>query len=352
LPEIVQRSPFSFDFNDPISLIAAFPLYLIKQKNLAMKKSILTLAALGVACMIQAQTPAQPPNAGMETWGSALNEPKEPTGWVSENALASPVLTFPNPNPNPTSVTQDNTAPAPFAGLYSAKITTVVVTTNPGYPTIPDTVGYLILGSVKTSPPYLIPGAPYTSKPLTFTFESMYTPVGGDAAGVSVQLSKWDATTTPPSRIVIATAVSVIAPSSVFTLNSLNLTYLNQTAVPDTLQLSFSSSATRSGARPGSELVLDGLAFTGINGIQEYKNAVSFNAYPNPASSEINLVTSSKEVSLVNVYDITGRELEALKITSDHTVLNTASYTTGIYFYSATNSKGEILARGKFNVVK
>jgi hypothetical protein len=319
---------------------------------MSMKKSILTLAAIGVAYILQAQTPAQPPNAGMEQWGSALNEPKEPTSWVSENALASPLLTFPNPNPNPTSVTQDNTAPAPFAGVYSAKITTVVVTSNPGYPTIPDTVGYLILGSVKTSAPFLIPGAPYTSKPLTFSFESMYSPVGGDASGVSVQLSKWDPTTTPASRIIIATAVSVIAPSSTFTLNNLNLTYLNQTAVPDTLQLSFSSSATRSGARPGSALVLDGLAFTGINGIQEYKNSVSFSAYPNPANSEINLVTSSKEVSLVNVYDITGRQIEALKITSDRTLLNTSSYTTGIYFYSASNNKGEIMARGKFNVVK
>jgi hypothetical protein len=50
--------------------------------------------------------------------------------------------------------------------------------------------------------------------------------------------------------------------------------------------------------------------------------------------------------------DITGKQIELVKITADRTQLNTAEYVSGIYIYAASNNKGEIVARGKFNVVK
>jgi hypothetical protein len=316
-----------------------------------MKKTILTFIALGAVYLVQAQTPTQPPTAGMETWASdpTFREPKDPVGWVSTNALASPLLTFPNPNPNPTSVTQDSVTP--FSGKYSAKITSVKMTTNPAYPSVPDTVGNLLLGSIKASAPFLISGIPYTDKPVSFSFQYKYAPVGPDAAGVFVQLSKWS-TVAPAGRIIIASGVAPLPATSTYSPISFSLNYLNTTTFPDTLQIAYSSSYVRANARPGSVLEVDGLAFTGISGIQEYKNTVRFSAYPNPANAEINLLTDSKEVSLVSICDITGRQIDAIKVISDHTVLNTGSYTNGIYIYSAMNAKGEIIARGKFNVIK
>jgi hypothetical protein len=316
-----------------------------------MKKLILSVSILAAAYTVNAQT--QPPNAGMDTWSSgSLQEPQEPTGWVSANVLASPLLTFPNPNPNPTSVTADNSAPAPFAGAFSAKIVTVVLTSNPAFPTVADTLGTLMLGSVKTSTPYLLPGVSYTDKPLTFSFQSAYTAVGPDAATVFVQLSKWNTASTPASRTIITQDAAVIAPSSTFMNNSFNLTYLNGTVIPDTLQIIFSASATRANSRAGSTLLIDALAFTGINGIHEYTNSVKFSTYPNPSSAVLNLVTDSKHVDKLSILDITGREIEAVKITADHTMLNTSSYTAGVYIYTAMNSQGEIVARGKFNVIR
>jgi hypothetical protein len=313
-----------------------------------MKKLILSITVLATAYIVNAQT--QPPNAGMETWGATVNEPVEPTSWVSANVLASPLVTFPNPNPNPTSVTQATTAPAPFAGTYSAKITSVVLTTNPAYPSVPDTAGSLLLGSVKTSAPFLISGTPYTDRPITFTFQSAYTAVGPDAASVFVQLSKWN--TASATRTIITQDAAVIAPGAAFSLNTINLTYLNSTTIPDTLQIVFSASATRANARPGSVLLIDGLAFTGINGIKEYQNLVKFSTYPNPANSILNLVTDARRVEKLSIMDITGREIEALKITSDRTVLSTSAYNAGMYIYTALNSQGEIVARGKFNVIR
>ncbi len=316
-----------------------------------MKKLILSMTVFAAVYTINAQT--QPPNAGMENWSSSpLNEPKDPTGWVSENVLASALLTFPATNTNPTSVTQDNVAPAPFAGSFSAKIVTVVTTTNPGYPSIPDTSGSLFLGSVSTTSPYVFPGLAYTDKPMTFSFQSAYVPSGADVASVSVRLTKWNTATTPASRTTISQDLVVIPASATFMPNSFNLTYLNTTTFPDTLQIMFNACGTRNMAKPGSTLIIDQLAFTGISGIQEYKNNVRFSTYPNPANSILNLVTDSKQVENLSVYDITGRVIETMKITSDRTVLNTSSYTAGIYFYSAVNNQGEIVARGKFNVIR
>jgi hypothetical protein len=309
-----------------------------------MKKLLLPLAVLAAAFSINAQT--QPANGGMETWGATYSEPQEPTNWVSANILASPLLTAPNPNNNPTSVTQYTPA---FAGSFSAQIKTVVLTYNPAYPSLPDTMGALILGAVTTSTPYLLAGHPYTDRPNTFMFESMYTPVSDDSAWVYVQLSKWSGS----SRTIIAQNIANIPVSGSFSAQSFVLSYLDMTTVPDTLQISFySSKARRHGMRPGSILVVDGIGFSGFMGINEYKNDVKFNTYPNPAGAVLNISTDSRKVDVLNIYDITGKAVDAFAVTADRTQLNTGSYAPGMYFYCAANKAGEIVARGKFNVTR
>ncbi len=309
-----------------------------------MKKILLSLTALCAVILVNAQT--QPPNAGFETWGSSLGEPQEPTGWVSENVLASPLLTTPNPNPNPTSVTQYTPAQT---GSFSCQVVTKVITYNPAYPALADTMGALILGKVSTSSPYLLAGIAYTDRPNTFSFESMYTPVGSDSAWAYVALTKW----TGSSRSIIASNYSDIPPSATWMPRSFTLNYLSTTVVPDTLQITFySSSLKRHSMMPGSTLVLDALAFSGYMGVNEYQNIVKFNTYPNPAGSVLNINTDAKKVEMLNVYDITGKVVQTLNITADHTVVNTESFNAGMYFYCATNKAGETLARGKFNVAR
>jgi len=308
-----------------------------------MKKLILSITALCAVYLSNAQSPAPVPNGGMETWGqnATLNEPQEPTGWVSANVFCSALL---GGTANPVSVTQLTPA---FTGSFSAQIKTVHLTTNPAYPSLSDTLGVLVLGAIKPATPYLVSGAPYTSKPLTFSFESMYTPMGTDSAYFTISLTKWTGT----SRTIVTSNAAQILPSATWTSNTVTLNYLNTTTIPDTLIINFTASSYKRGnARPGSVLDLDALAFSGINGIAEYSNNVSFNAYPNPANSILNLVTDARQIESVNVYDITGKSVDAIKITADHTQLNTSAYASGLYFYSAVSKSGEAVARGKFTV--
>ncbi|HXC03615.1 MAG TPA: T9SS type A sorting domain-containing protein [Bacteroidia bacterium] len=312
-----------------------------------MKKLILSMLALGSAAYVNAQTPAAVPNGDMENWSSnpTLNEPQEPTGWVSENVFCSPLL---HPT-DPVSVTKYTTAP--FLHTASCQIQTVVVPTsgNPAYPTLADTVGTLVLGSVTATAPYLLPGAPYTDKPQTFSYETQYTPASGtDSAYVVVQLTK----RVSGVRTIVAMNAMNIPPSSVWTANSFSLSYINPALTPDSLTIVFTSSYNRKKAAPGSVLLIDALAFTGINGIQEYQNLVHFSTYPNPANSELNLNTEAGKVNLVNITDISGRVIETIHITSDHTVLNTGTYGAGLYLYTALSKEGTVQARGKFNVSK
>ncbi|HXC05329.1 MAG TPA: T9SS type A sorting domain-containing protein [Bacteroidia bacterium] len=313
-----------------------------------MKKGVLSILILGIAVLAKAQSPAaQPPNAGMEVWGSnpTLNEPQEPTGWVSENVFCS---AFIGPT-NPVSVTQY--APA-FAGSHAAQIKTVVIpppsSNNPAYPTIPDTVGELVLGTVQISSPYLLAGAAYTDKPMTFTFQSKYTAVGLDSAYVVIRLSQYSGGV----RNIIALNAVNIPPSAAYTAQSFNLTYFNSGIFPDSLAIAFYSSYHRKDARANSVLVIDSLHFSGTVGIEEYQNLVHFNTYPNPAHSVLNITTDAKLVDHVSVCDLSGRLVENVRISSDYTVLNTSNYPAGMYMYNAINKEGVIQARGKFSVTK
>jgi hypothetical protein len=310
-----------------------------------MKKLLLAIYTMGSAALTYAQSPAQIPNSGMENWSSnsTLNEPVEPTGWFSENIFCSPAL---HPT-DPVSVTKYTPA---FAGNFSAQIKTVVIPSsgNLNYPTIPDTLGELVLGTVQFSSPYLFPGAAYTSKPMTLSFESMYTPVGSDSAYAVIQLSKWTT-----SRQIISFNTYRIPPSGVFTPNTFNLTYLISTLFPDTINIAFTSSANnRHNARGGSILVIDGLNLTGTVGIEEYQNNVHFSTYPNPANTELNITTDASLVDHMNICDLSGRVIASMHVSADHTVINTSTYPAGMYVFNAISKEGVIQARGKFSVTR
>jgi hypothetical protein len=305
-----------------------------------MKKLLFTLFALGTVAYANAQ--AQPPNPGMEAWSSVFTEPQDPTNWISANVF------YVYSSTNPTSVFQ---APTPnnYQGTYSAKITTVKLASNPAPGNIPDTIGYLLNGTVGFSSPYLKPGSPYVSRPQTLTFAAKYTPaVAGDSAYVDVALTKWNGS----SRTTIASNHQGIITSATYIVQNVSINYQSATLFPDTMIITFNSSGGLHNHHLGSALWVDALAFSGTNGIEEYTNAVGFSTFPNPAVSEMTILTEAKKVSFVNVYDMTGRQIEVIKVTGDHTTVNTESYNKGMYIYQAMNSEGAIMARGKFNVVR
>jgi hypothetical protein len=86
----------------------------------------------------------------------------------------------------------------------------------------------------------------------------------------------------------------------------------------------------------------------GINELSYNSNVIT---YPNPCSSQITFqVTSNTQAQLINVYDITGRLVNNIEMKNNMSVLNTSTYSSGMYLYTIHDKNGNIVNRGKFMV--
>jgi hypothetical protein len=85
-------------------------------------------------------------------------------------------------------------------------------------------------------------------------------------------------------------------------------------------------------------------------------NEVSFNShistFPNPCTSQINfiLTDNNTQAKNVTVYDVTGRELAKIEMKNNNTILNTTTYSSGMYLYNITDNNGNVIDHGKFMV--
>ena len=75
-----------------------------------------------------------------------------------------------------------------------------------------------------------------------------------------------------------------------------------------------------------------------VTGINEL-DANSFSVYPNPVSNELNVRINDTEITLVEVFNITGKRLIAQGI-EEHIAISTQNLTNGLYFVRLSNSKG------------
>lgn len=74
-------------------------------------------------------------------------------------------------------------------------------------------------------------------------------------------------------------------------------------------------------------------------------------AYPNPASSSISFAAGAN-AAYISIYDVTGRKLETLDVSSAITMADVSSFAEGAYFYAVYDKAGTLLNRSRFNVVK
>jgi len=313
-----------------------------------MKKTVLTISAL---VMFAIGANAQSPDFSFETWNNVpfSTTIQDPQGWASLNTLN--VFTS-----TPVSVFKETTAP--FAGTSSAKITTVKVAgaliPNP-YQTGHniDTAGFLTIGKIITNPSAgIIYGYNYTWRSAVLSFQSKYTRIAGDSAFVLVTLTKWNGT----SRDTIANGkYATNSSSSNYSLHSINLTFnpAFATVLPDSEQIFISSSIySHPGAKIGSAFYIDDLAWSGYNSTNDIRgidNTVSI--YPNPATNNINFKCSI-DANILEVTDITGRLIASYSMDNKKVNIETSSFPSGIYFYSISNKKKEIINRGKFEIAK
>lgn len=80
---------------------------------------------------------------------------------------------------------------------------------------------------------------------------------------------------------------------------------------------------------------------SGVTGINENNNQVSFQTYPNPSSGEVTIrITNPGEKNEIKVVNMLGEVLVNKISTSGLATVDLANYTEGIYFISVANSNG------------
>lgn len=330
-----------------------------------MKKNFLSLLVSFTGIMIVSAQPS----TGFETWttngnnGGFTNVPEEPTGWISENQLATPFTSG-----NDTSVWKASGANA-HSGLYAMEIRTVNVTNNPVPSEIPNPSGIAFTGKIQvTLSPFSIKifkGYASTARPDSADFWYMYQPMPNDSAVCNVIVSKWN--TVSNSQDTIATgSFPITTAAASYTYASFGLTYnpaFNSFTTPDTIFIYFSATcwATLNCGTVGSTLWVDDFAFSGTNGsgISELSSSSDVMIYPNPATNHVNVIADVNEASSVIAYDATGRMVSSAVLSQTVNganrksgVMTTSHLSSGLYSYSIIDKNKSILRCGKFNIVK
>ncbi|HTB07237.1 MAG TPA: T9SS type A sorting domain-containing protein [Bacteroidia bacterium] len=90
-------------------------------------------------------------------------------------------------------------------------------------------------------------------------------------------------------------------------------------------------------------------ADAGIQNISQYAGGII--TYPNPCTSQITFQSvAAHDAQFVSIFDVTGRQLEKVSMANGMVVLNTSTYSSGIYFYNIIDKSGNIVDKGKFSV--
>src|ERR1051326_60517 len=318
-----------------------------------MKKILLSLFISGAFVYASAQQPTW----DFETWtgsGTSIN----PSKWISENhAIIPPIYN------NPQSVFQA-TSPDIHGGTYAMKLSSVTMTSNPAPGQLPNPIGLAGTGTVSISPPKLIFGIPYTSRPNSMSFWYKYTPSAPDTAQCLVSL--WNGVT--HDTIAYGFWKSGTAVGS-YSQQTITLVYnpAYSTEMPDSMAVVFSStilfnpnySLCMNCGKAGSDLYVDDITFSGWNGINEHPSSNDVIVYPNPASDYATIIADVNEAYSVNAYDLTGRKISSANfyqmmsgMNRKETTFNTSSLSAGIYSLSIIDKNGNVIRNGKFSVVK
>jgi hypothetical protein len=280
------------------------------------------------------------PNGGFEQWHNEFNY-ETPDGWQTFNALA-----FANP-PSPLSAFKVSGIDK-HSGNYALKLKSIPIYINALTDLIGDTAGGIFTGTVIYSPFVLKYGFPYTSRPEKMQFWAKYFPVGNDTAGAIILLSKWNGVKTDTVALYFFTIPS----TSNYASFQESITYYSD-QMPDSATIAFYTSSRKENARVNSTLYIDDVTLTGWVGIENHTLAqAQVKVFPNPATGNITIQTGLKEAENIQIRDISGREINNVKLTNGVVSIDTKPFPEGVYFYEIRDRKKQFLKTGKFNVVK
>ena len=262
------------------------------------------------------------PNAGFESWtANVVPAYNTPDDWTTLNPLTGALNVF--------TAYKDSTVV--HSGHYSVKLVTKSVAGQ----TAP---GILTTGTINPGSGSINGGIPIASRPAYLSGWYQYAPIGGDTAAVSILLTKWDAV--GDSEIIVGqVGQNIGTAANSWSSFSLAINYLSN-ATPDTVLISFFSSATQAGA-VNSTLWLDDLSYNAISGIREVENN-PMNLYPNPANLQINIDNADMKAASVNLYAVDGRFIKLIKMHEGVNTIDVSSLPAGVYVLSGVGTEGNV----------
>lgn len=87
----------------------------------------------------------------------------------------------------------------------------------------------------------------------------------------------------------------------------------------------------------------------GVN--EAAKPKTNITVYPSPAAEKVNF-SGAAEGSLLVIFDQNGKMVEQTTLRKNNNIINTASYTNGLYYYNIISKNGAAVSKGKFAVTK
>ena len=326
-----------------------------------MKKAVLIICVAILSGHSQVVNAQAIPDSSFSVWThnsqSTPYDDPNPTpmsgaGWQELNFASSPLF-----GASPVSVFKDSINYK--SSKYSAKIvTTVYNSLTAGLLNLKnDTMGVMFTGTIDQLSGKLTAGVPFIGRPTTVNFWYEYAPVGIDTGFVYIRLSKWNSMKSKQDTVAQGWFYTTTNVSS-FTKNVISMIYSANylsSGNPDTAVIfTSSSSLNHKKAMPGSTLWLDDFTWGGLSSAIDNVSltADKISIYPNPAKNSITFSGNNNQNNVINIYDITGKNVKTIPMKTINKVVNTEDLSSGLYIYRITDNEGNTFQTGKVNILK
>ena len=261
------------------------------------------------------------PNASFETWNPGPGY-EDPDQWSTLNVYSTQGM--------PITVTKALNAQS---GSFGMQLESKAVSTT----TIAATAW---LGGANGR------GVPFTQRPGVMNIYTQYYPSGTDTAHVYLEFWKNNGS---GSVIVGDAMVRLTSNITTYTQSSSTINWYGTTA-PDSVRLVIIASSIYT-PQAGTILLVDNITFTGAAGINDLANDVAVSVYPNPASDAVRF-SAPVGISTIEVYDLSGRIVDAHEVNAKETMISTIALTTGIYMFTVKDANNTVINRGKLSIAK